>query len=46
MAKSQTTSQQATRMTRQQCSNSPGTRGSETVVEQEAVRERKEGKEA
>ena len=33
--------QQSTRTTRQQCSNSPGMRGSETGVEREAERERK-----
>jgi hypothetical protein len=37
--------QQKQRTTRQQCSNSRGTRGSETVVEQEAEGERKEDKE-
>jgi hypothetical protein len=32
-------------MTRQQCTNSPGMRGSKTGVEREAERERKEDKE-
>jgi hypothetical protein len=41
MVQSQTTRQQSTRMTRQQCSNSPGMRGSKTGVEREAERERK-----
>ena len=47
IVKSQTRArQQSTRMTTQHCSNSQGTRGSKTVMEQEAERERKEDKEA
>jgi hypothetical protein len=45
MVKSQTTRQASTRRTRQQCSNSPGMRRSETGVVREDERERKEEKE-
>jgi hypothetical protein len=41
MVQSQTTRQQSTRTTRQQCSNSPGMRGNRTWVKQKAERERK-----
>ncbi len=46
MEQSQRTRQQSTRTTRQKCSNSQWTRWSETVVGQEAERERKEDNEA
>jgi hypothetical protein len=45
MVKSQTTQQQSTRTIRQQCTNSPGMRGSKTdVVGEEAERERRKRK--